>query len=139
MIWENCLEGVDEIYGWHYWPAFPLGQLHVKPGPVMAHVSEFEVVITGRGGHGSQLHACVDPIVCGAAVVSSLQTIVSRSLPSYANAVVTIGTFQAGERNNVIPDTAVLSGTVRDVDDKVFATINKRFKELVNNICKGYG
>jgi len=139
MIDEGCLEGVDEIYGWHNWPTALLGHLLVAPGPVMARTSSFEIKIQGRGGHGSQPHACVDPIVCGSAVVSSLQTILSRSLPSYANAVVTVGQFHAGERNNVIPDTAMLSGTIRDVDDKVFAIIQKRFSEIVHNICKGYG
>merc|ERR1719343_676848 len=106
---------------------------------MMAHSSRFEIKIQGRGGHGSQPHACVDPIVCGAAVVSSLQTIVSRSLPSYSNAVVTIGTFHAGERNNVIPDTAKMTGTIRDVDEKVFSIISSRFSELVNGICRSYG
>lgn len=139
MIWDGCLEGVDEIYGWHNWPAWPLGDLRVAVGPVMAHATTFNVTITGRGGHGSQPHATIDPVVCGAAVVSALQTIVSRSLPSFSNAVVTVAQFHAGERNNVIPDEAKLSGTIRDVNDAVSKTINKRFADLVNSICKGYG
>mmetsp|Transcript_67537 Transcript_67537/g.162137 ORF Transcript_67537/g.162137 Transcript_67537/m.162137 type:complete len:458 (-) Transcript_67537:19-1392(-) len=138
MIDEGCLEGVDEIYGWHNWPAWPMGSLAVKPGALMANVSTFKVIIHGKGGHGSQPHACIDPIVCGAAVVSALQTIVSRSLPSNSNAVVTIGTFQAGERMNVIPDTATLTGTCRDVDAAVFAVLQRRFKEVVTNVCKGF-
>merc|ERR1719245_550004 len=105
----------------------------------MAQSSFFDIKIQGRGGHGSQPHACIDPIVCGAAIVQSLQTIVSRSLPSWSNAVVTVAQFHAGERNNVIPDTAKLGGTIRDVDDKVYAIIKKRFSELVNKICQGYG
>eukprot|EP00930_Biecheleria_cincta_P002713 TRINITY_DN103706_c0_g1_i1.p1 TRINITY_DN103706_c0_g1~~TRINITY_DN103706_c0_g1_i1.p1 ORF type:complete len:489 (+),score=55.13 TRINITY_DN103706_c0_g1_i1:72-1469(+) len=139
MIMDGCLEGVDEVYGWHNWPAWPLGQLHVQPGPVMAHSCWFEIVITGRGGHGSQPHVCVDPIVCGAAVVSALQTIVSRSLISSSNAVVTVAQFHAGERNNVIPDTARLGGTIRDVDEAVFVTIKRRFNALVDGVCKGFG
>jgi len=139
MIWDGCLQGVDEVYGWHNWPAWPLGELRVQPGPVMAHSSFWTATITGRGGHGSQPHACTDPIVCGAAVVSALQTIVSRSLPSFANAVVTTAQFHAGERNNVIPDTAVLSGTIRDNDEAAFATINRRLDSLVNGVCKGFG
>jgi len=139
MIWDGCLEGVDEVYGWHNWPAWPLGELHVKPGPMMSHASFFDITITGRGGHGSQPHLCTDPIVCGAAVVSALHTIVSRSLPSATNAVVSVTQFHAGERNNVIPDTAKLGGTIRDVDDAVFATIKRRMDSLVNSICKGFG
>mmetsp|Transcript_63067 Transcript_63067/g.195260 ORF Transcript_63067/g.195260 Transcript_63067/m.195260 type:complete len:478 (+) Transcript_63067:33-1466(+) len=139
MIMEGCLENVDEVYGWHNWPAWPLGELRVAVGPVMAHTMTFEVVITGRGGHGSQPHATVDPIVCGAAVVSALQTIVSRSLPSYKNAVVSVCQFHAGERSNVIPDEARLSGTIRDADAEAAATIARRLPELVKGICKGFG
>jgi len=139
MIEDGCLEGVDEIYGWHNWPAWPLGCLVVSSGPVMAHSCFFSVEIQGRGGHGSQPHMCVDPVVCGAAVVSALQTIVSRSVPSASNAVVTVAQFHAGERNNVVPDTAKLSGTIRDVDEKIFSTIKNRFSDIVSGICKGYG
>ena len=78
---------------------------------VMAHETTFQVVIHGRGGHGSQPHACIDPVVCGAAVVMALQTIVSRSLPSSSNAVVTVAMFQAGAKMSIIPDTATISGT----------------------------
>eukprot|EP00401_Gymnodinium_catenatum_P027586 CAMPEP_0117544914 /NCGR_PEP_ID=MMETSP0784-20121206/45824_1 /TAXON_ID=39447 /ORGANISM="" /LENGTH=468 /DNA_ID=CAMNT_0005341743 /DNA_START=15 /DNA_END=1421 /DNA_ORIENTATION=- len=139
MIMENVLDGVDEVYGWHNWPAWPLGDIRVKEGPVMAHTCVFKIVIQGRGGHGSQPQACVDPVVCGASVVSALQTIVSRSLPSYANAVVTVAQFHAGERDNVIPDTATLSGTIRDVDEEAFATIKRAMHNIVNGICKGFG
>lgn len=139
MIWDGCLDGVDEVYGWHNWPAWPLGHLVVKPGAVMAHTATFKVVITGRGGHGSQPHACIDPIVCGASVVQALQTIVSRTLPSWSNAVVTVATFKAGERNNVIPDTATITGTIRDVDKEVFSSIKRRFQSVVDGVCKGFG
>lgn len=139
MIDDGCLTGVDEVYGWHNWPNYPLGTLVVQTGPVMAHGTFFDIDIQGRGGHGSQPHACVDPIICGAAVVSGLHTIVSRSLPSWSNAVVSICQFHSGERNNVIPDTVKLGGTIRDVDEKVFATIKSKFSDIVNGICKGYG
>lgn len=139
MIMEGCLDGVDEIYGWHNWPAWSLGEVVVMPGPVMAHTSNFQVVVQGRGGHGSQPQACIDPIVCAANLVGSLQTIVSRALPSSANAVVTVAQFHAGERDNVIPDTATLGGTIRDIDTKAFDTIKRRFHELVNGVCKAYG
>merc|ERR1719414_185248 len=56
MLWEGALEGVDEVYGWHNWSAWPLGEMRLAEGPVMAHESEFEVAIHGRGGHGSQPH-----------------------------------------------------------------------------------
>lgn len=139
MIMDGCLEGVDEVYGWHNWPAWNLGECILRTGSVMAHTCNFEVVVHGRGGHGSQPQACIDPIVCAAALVGSLQTIVSRSLHYTATAVVTVAQFHAGERNNVIPDTAKFSGTIRDADPKVFDSIRRRFHELINGVCKGYG
>ena len=139
MIKEGCLDGVDEVYGWHNWPAWPMGRLVVAPGTVMAHVMDMQITIRGRGGHGSQPHVCADPIVCGAAVVSALQTVVSRCLPSWSNAVVSVCTFHSGERFNVIPDTAELGGTIRDVDEQVAKTIRRRLPELVNCVCAAYG
>lgn len=138
MIWDGCLEGVDEVYGWHNWPAWPLGEMRVAVGPVMANVHSFVIKIDGRGGHGSQPHVCVDPIVCGCHVVTSLQTIVSRSVPSFNNAVVSVTMFHAGERKNVIPDSAELQGTIRTVDELSSKIVLRRLKEIVTNICKGF-
>mmetsp|Transcript_44275 Transcript_44275/g.95013 ORF Transcript_44275/g.95013 Transcript_44275/m.95013 type:complete len:460 (-) Transcript_44275:150-1529(-) len=138
MIMDGCLDGVDEVYGWHNWPTWNLGYLAVKSGPVMAHTCNFEVVVHGRGGHGSQPQACIDPIVCAAHLVTSLQTIISRSIPPWSTAVVTVGQFIAGERCNVIPDTAKLTGTIRDVDPKVYEIIQRRFHEIINSVCKGF-
>lgn len=139
MIQDGCLEGVDEVYGWHNWPAFPLGDLRVRVGPVMAHESSFEIVISGRGGHASQPHLCVDPVICGAHVVTALQTVVSRNVPSSENAVVSVTVFQGSERMNVIPQQVRLGGTIRDMGDPVASTIVKRMRKLVASICDSFG
>lgn len=76
------MEGVDEVYGYHNWPAFRYGVLHVKPGPVMGHPVVFNIVIEGKGGHGSQPHLAVDPVLTAAHVIVALQSVVSRSVPS---------------------------------------------------------
>lgn len=80
MIEEGCLDGVEEVYGLHNWPMIPVGQLRVKAGPLMAHVSEFEVVIHGKGGHASQPQDSIDPIIATCHIVTSLQTIMSRNI-----------------------------------------------------------
>lgn len=138
MIDEGCLEGVDEVYGWHNWPAWELGELRVKEGAVMARESEFEVKISGRGGHGSQPHLCIDPVICGAHLVTALQTVVSRNVPSPENAVVSITMFQGGERLNVIPDAVRLGGTIRDMGDPAASVIKKRVPKLVRSICDSF-
>ena len=104
MVREHCLDGVDEVYGYHNWPSWPLANLIVAPGPVMAHPSEFTIVITGRGGHGSQPQFAVDPVLVAAHVVVALQSVVSRSVPSAEQAVLSVCTIHGGEATNVIPD-----------------------------------
>ncbi|OQS05086.1 metalloprotease family M20D [Thraustotheca clavata] len=134
MIKDGCLEGVDEVYGYHNY-GFPLGQVHVLPGAVMAHEQEFNVVIHGHGGHGSAPQNCKDPIVIAAQIVNAVQTIISRSLSPYDTAVVSITQIHAGQVNNVIPSTATLGGTMRDYDPKAALTIRKQFEAIVNGVC----
>lgn len=139
MIEEGCLDGVDEVYGMHNWPTVELGTLLTKAGPVMAHTSRFEVVIKGKGGHGSQPHQTVDPIVCAATCVSSLQTVISRNV-SYADpAVLSVCFLHGGEAFNVIPDTCRFGGTIRDLSPAVFDTIKQRLTTIVEQTCAAYG
>eukprot|EP00929_Paragymnodinium_shiwhaense_P097701 TRINITY_DN59326_c0_g1_i1.p1 TRINITY_DN59326_c0_g1~~TRINITY_DN59326_c0_g1_i1.p1 ORF type:complete len:498 (+),score=109.70 TRINITY_DN59326_c0_g1_i1:443-1936(+) len=136
---EGCLENVDEVYGWHNWPAFPLGDLRVKEGGVMACEQEFTVVVKGKGGHGSQPHCTVDPIVAGSAIVSAVQSIVSRNVPSFQNAVISVCKFNSGEVNNVIPNAATLGGTIRTVDVETQQIVAKRFREVVGGVGQSFG
>lgn len=104
MIEEGSLQGVSEIYGTHAWGSTSLGQLQVVPGPIMAHVKIFEVVISGKGGHASTpeafflslgmitLKTSVDPIVAACHTVIALQSIVSRNVPPAERAVLS-GTY----------------------------------------------
>ena len=139
MIMDGALEGVDECYGFHNWPSFPLGEVHVKPGALMAHVSEFTITVKGSGCHASQPHAGVDAVLAGSAVVQALHTITSRSTRSDENAVVSVTQFHAGEATNVLPDSAVLKGTIRDLDPAVFDLIEKRIAEVSAGVAAGYG
>ncbi|KDO31185.1 hypothetical protein SPRG_03803 [Saprolegnia parasitica CBS 223.65] len=134
MIRDGCLDGVDEVYGYHNY-GFPLGQVHVRPGPVMAHEQEFNVRITGAGGHGSAPQLCRDPVVIAAQIISAAQTIVSRSLSPYDTAVLSITQVHAGEANNVIPTTATLGGTMRDYSPAAATLMRTRFEALVHGIC----
>ncbi len=139
MVDEGALEGVDEVYGLHNWPGFSRGRLHVCAGPVMAQVFEFETEIRGRGGHASQPQVCRDPIVAGAALVMALQTLVSRTLGSHEAAILSVGTFHAGEANNVIPGAARLSGTIRCFDAEVAARLERRFVEVCEGVARTHG
>jgi amidohydrolase len=138
MIKEGVLEHVDEVYGLHNSP-FPLYSLHVKPGPVLSHAMEFWIDIMGVGGHGSAPHTTVDPILVGAHVVTALHSIVSRSIAPTQTAVVSVTQFHGGEVTNVIPAQVRLAGSVRDFDETVGETIQRRIKEIAHSTCSAFG
>ena len=80
MIKEGCLEGIDEVYGFHNIPNFSEGEIRVKEGPVMAAVSLVKIKVVGKGGHGSVPHMIKDVISAGAAILTNLHTIKSRCI-----------------------------------------------------------
>ncbi|KAH9095420.1 hypothetical protein Ae201684P_014490 [Aphanomyces euteiches] len=137
-IRHGCLDGVDEVYGYHNWP-FPLGNIQVKVGPLMAHGSTFSITISGPGGHGSAPHVTKDPIVAAGQLIGAIQTITSRSLSPHDAAIVSIGQVHGGEADNVIPSSVKLSGTIRDFSPTVESTINQRLETLVKHTCAAFG
>ena len=139
MLQEGALEGIDEVYGFHNWPTFPVGSLRVKSGPLMAHVAEFEVVVRGAGCHASQPHAGVDAVLVASSIVVQLHTITSRSVRSSENCVVSVTMFHAGEASNVLPDTATLRGTIRDLDPAVFDKITSRIRAICHGVAAAHG
>jgi N-acetylcysteine deacetylase len=139
IIEQGLLEGVKSIIGLHNSPDLPTGTIGIKEGFFMASCDDFTVTIKGKGGHAALPENTIDPIVIGSAVVSQLQTIVSRTVPAKESAVVSIGAFQAGATNNVIPDQAVLKGTVRTSNEEVRQKIYQTFKNVVTNTVTALG
>ena len=99
----------------------------------------FKITIHGKGGHGATPEQCVDAITAGAAVVQSLQTIVSRFHSPMDSVVVTVGSFHAGTRCNIIAQDAVLEGTLRAFDDNVHARLIEHFKRIITDVSTAYG
>ena len=116
VVATGLLDDVEEFYGIHSYPWFPAGTLGIKEGPVMAAPDRFLIRLKGRGAHGAQPHNGVDPIPAAAALVLSLQTLVSRRMDPFHAAVVSVTRLMAGNTWNVIPETAELEGTVRTLD-----------------------
>jgi amidohydrolase len=121
----------DVVLGQHVAP-FPAGMVFHRPGSMMAATMSLEVVITGRGGHGSRPETTVDPVVVGAYIVTRLQTIVAREIEPFEPAVVTVGEFHAGTKSNVIPDEARLSINIRSFDDDVQHHLITAIERIVN-------
>ncbi len=103
----------DTVYGLHNDPTLPLGEADIRDDVMMAASDRFFVTIKGAGGHASRPHACLDPIVVGAQIVTALQTIVARRVDPLESAVISVTQFHSGTAENVIPDEAKLLGTVR--------------------------
>jgi hippurate hydrolase len=103
----------DAVYGLHNDPTLPLGEADIRDDVMYAASDRFFITIKGQGGHASRPHACLDPIVVGAQIVTALQTIVSRRVDPLESAVISVTQFHSGTAENVIPDEAKLLGTVR--------------------------
>lgn len=136
MIEEGVLENptVDLVFGQHVAAEFPVGKVELRGGPCMAAADRFDILIKGKGGHGAQPNLTVDPIAVGAQIVSALQTIVAREVNPVHEAVVTVGAFLAGDASNVIPDTAVMRGTLRSFDPAVRELLGRRVGEIAAGI-----
>ena len=123
----------------HSYPFFPAGTLGLKPGAVMAAVDRFAIRIRGQGSHAAEPHRAVDPIVVQAAIVTAAQTLVSRTLSPFAQAVVSITHVDSGTTWNVIPDTAFLEGTVRTLNPADRVTLEQGLRRLAEETARAYG
>jgi amidohydrolase len=142
MVKEGVMQSpkVNAVFGLHVFANVPTGQLTYRSGPFMAAADAFEIIVKGRQTHGSSPWRGVDPIVVGAQIVSALQTIVSRNVDiTRLPAIVSVGQFQSGVRNNIIPDTARLVGTIRTFNDDVQSDIHARVRKIAEGIAAGAG
>jgi amidohydrolase len=131
---------VDAVFGLHVFANVPTGTITYRSGPLMAASDSFEITVKGRQTHGATPWRGIDPIVVGSQIVMGLQTIVSRGVDITAlPAIVTVGQFQAGVRNNIIPDSAKLVGTIRTFDDAVQADIHAKVRRIVEGIAAAAG
>ena len=103
----------EAVFALHTWPLLPAGKMAVRVGPIMASALRFEIRVTGKGGHAAMPHTTVDPIPVACALVGQLQTLVSRSTDPLDSSVLTVGQIASGTVENIIPDMAVIYGTVR--------------------------
>jgi amidohydrolase len=139
MIQDDALEGVDAIYGVHLWSPMPQGTAATRPGAFMATPDEFEIEITGKGGHGGLPHESKDALVTGAALVTALQTVVARNVNPLDAAVLSVGRFNAGSANNIIADTCRLTGTIRSFNADVRSVVRDRLETIVKHVCEMHG
>ncbi len=139
MIDEGVLNGVDRAFAIHVFTAIPSGLFFAKGGPLMASADEFDITITGRGGHASMPAGCVDPIPAAAATVLSLNTMVGRVTNATDPAVLTVANLHAGTTTNIIPETAHMQGTIRTLDERTRELLIERVDQVAVNTAAAHG
>jgi amidohydrolase len=131
---------VDAIFGLHVMQLDQTGQVSMRPLGAMASSQRFEIMVKGRQTHGAMPWSGIDPIVITSQIVTALQTIVSRRVNITSSpAVVTVGTFHSGVRNNIIPDDAKLTGTIRTFDPAVSEAVRDEMRQITTGLAQSMG
>lgn len=144
MIESGCLDGVignapSSIFGLHGWPWLELGSIGVRNGPLLASTDYFRIRITGRGAHAAWPHLSADPIVAACAIVTALQTIVSRNTDPLDSVVVSVCELHAGDTSNVIGETASIVGTLRTLSPESRNRTISRVNEIAEFTARAHG
>jgi len=129
----------DSIFAIHNMPGYPVGHFVFRDGPTMSSSDYVTIEIVGVGGHGGMPHKASDPIVAASSIVMALQTIVSRNVDPQQSAVITVGAFNAGHANNVIPGSAKLEMSIRALNPQVRVDLEKRIKNLIEAQAESFG
>jgi amidohydrolase len=129
---------VDEVYGLHLTTLQQVGQVQVRPGPAMASADAFTVEVRGAGGHGAMPHLSIDPITAAANILLGMQALVSREVPAQETAVLTVGQIVSGTKGNIIPDRAIMRGTIRAFEQSVRDQLVSRLGAFTTDIARAY-
>ena len=130
---------MDAVYGLHNWPGIPAGEMAIMPGPVMAGTCAFEIKVRGHGCHAAMPNQGVDTLVVASQLVLALQSVVSRNLHPCESAVVSVTQIHGGEAFNIIPDDAVLRGTIRTFKPEVQTLVEQAIERLCSGIANAFG
>ena len=142
MVEEGCLDNprAEAIFGLHVTSIHPTGRIGYRSGPLMASADDFRIFVRGTQTHAAMPWRGVDPIVVGSQIVMGLQTVVSRHMNlTKEPSVVTVGVFQGGVRNNIIPDEVKLEGTIRAFDEGQRDAIHEHVKRISEMIAASGG
>ena len=129
----------EAVFGMHNAPGLGVGKFAIRPGPMMAGGGFFDIAIKGKGAHGARPEGSADPVVAAAHVTSALQTIVSRNLRPIDTAVVSVTRLKGGDAYNVIPERAVIGGTMRAFSERSLGQIEEAMRRIASGVAAGFG
>ncbi len=133
MIEAGLLEGVSEVYGWHNMPLLPINSYDMTDGCMAAATDTFWIEIAGKGGHGAFPHHAADCVTAAATLVTNLNSIVSRDVPSAARAVLSVCSIHAGTAANVLPEACQIQGTFRWLKDETGELLRTRIAQIATS------
>lgn len=141
MVATGLFDDFDFIYGHHLFSSIETGLIDIKSGPCMGNSDRYEVKIFGKGGHAAMPHEANDPVIIGGQILEKFQTIVSRRLDPLQSGVISNTVFHAGDRTavNIIPDTAILAGSVRSFEANAREIIQTEMEQIIKTTCETYG
>ena len=141
MIQDGVMKNprVDFIFGLHIDGDEKSGTLAFRGGPAMAAPDTFEIRVTGRGGHGAYPHQTIDPIYVAAQLVIALQGVSGRMIDPVQPVVISVGSIHSGTKENIIPDQAVLQGTIRTLDETTRTRAKAKLAEVARGVCRAFG
>jgi len=132
--------GIQEVYGMHNWPGRPVGSFAIRTGSFFAAADQFDIHVTGKGGHAAKPQETVDTTLVASQIVIALQSIASRNVDPVSQVVVSVTSFETGSTaHNVIPETVHLKGTVRTLDGAVQDLAEDRLKAIADLTARAYG
>ena len=136
-LFDRCK--MEMVFGLHNWPQAPAGTFLWRPGPIMAAVAFFDIVVTGKGSHGAFPHQGVDPVMVSAQIINALQTIVSRTIEPIEGGVVSVGHISGGDAYNILPERVTMRGTARWFKPSVGDAIEAGMNRIVHGIAASFG
>lgn len=142
MVEDGLVErwGIQEFYGMHNMPGLPVGSFAIREGGIMAAADQFDIVVTGKGGHAAKPHECIDTTLVAAQIIVAAQSIVSRNVDPLQNAVVSICVVQTDSTaHNVIPQVVRLKGTARSLDGAVRDQLEAGIRRVAQGVAAAYG
>jgi len=139
LVGQGVLNGVDIILALHLWVALEVGKIGLSSGPLMAAPDNFDLTISGRGGHAAMPQEVIDPIPVSAQVINALQTIVSRMNDPLDPLVLSVTSIHGGSAYNIIPEKVELKGTLRTFTPEKRKSVPARMEHIIQGICSAYG
>jgi amidohydrolase len=140
MIAAGVLEDphVDKVFGLHLIVTLPTGSVSMRPGPAFASADFFDLEVKGKGGHGAYPHLSVDPITAASHILIGMQDLVSREIAAQEPAVLTVGEIKGGTKHNIIPERALMRGSIRTFEARVRDQLVERLGSFASRIAQAY-